>query len=136
MKNIYFYLFFLTASFTFAQSNVSGIVTDSNGVGIPGVNVIEQGTTNGTTSDFDGNYSITVNANSTLVFSYVGYSTTKEPVNGRAQINVTMVDGAALDEVILVGSRSPKRTAVDTAVAIDVIDVAELTTQVGKVELN
>tara|TARA_R110002049_G_scaffold174462_1_gene341640 strand:- start:7116 stop:9845 length:2730 start_codon:yes stop_codon:yes gene_type:complete len=136
MKNIYFYLFLLAASFTFAQSNVSGIVTDSNGVGIPGVNVIESGTTNGTTTDFDGNYSLSVKSNGTLIYSYVGYSTVKEAINGRSQINVTLSDGEALDQVVLVGSRSPKRTATDTAVAIDIIDVAEITTQVGKVELN
>jgi iron complex outermembrane receptor protein len=136
MKNIYFYLFFLTATFTFAQSNVSGIVTDSNGLGIPGVNVIEKGTSNGTTTDFDGKYSLSVSNNATLVYSYVGYTTAEEAVNSRSQINVTLSDGELLDEVILVGSRSPKRTATDTAVAIDVIDVSEVTTQVGKVELN
>lgn len=136
MKNIYFYLFFLTATFTFAQSNVSGIVTDSNGLGIPGVNVIKKGTSNGTTTDFDGNYSLSVSNNATLVYSYVGYTTAEEAVNSRSQINVNLSDGELLDEVILVGSRSPKRTATDTAVAIDVIDVAEVTTQIGKVELN
>ncbi|MGZ0017857.1 TonB-dependent receptor [Yeosuana sp. AK3] len=136
MKSIYFYLFFLATSLTFAQSKVSGIVTDSNGVGIPGVNVIEKGTTNGTTTDFDGNYSISANGKGTLVFSYVGYATAEEAIKDRSQINVSLSDGEALDEVILVGSRSPKRTATDTAVAIDVIDVAEITTQVGKVELN
>ena len=136
MKTIYFYLLFITASLTFAQQTVSGTVTDAAGVPIPGVNITETGTTNGTTSDFDGKYAISVGSNSSLTFSYVGYNTSTIEINNQTVINVTLEEGVSLDEVVLVGSRSPKRTAVDTAVAIDVIDVSEVTTQVGKVELN
>ncbi len=55
------------------QKTVSGNVTDENGLPLPGATVIEQGTNNGTTTDFDGNYSITVQEDSALIFSYVGY---------------------------------------------------------------
>ena len=55
--NLLFALLFCTA-FTYAQQSVSGKVTGSDGMSIPGVNIVEKGTTNGTTSDFDGNYSV------------------------------------------------------------------------------
>jgi iron complex outermembrane receptor protein len=122
-------------NFSFAQ-NVTGLVTDASGTPIAGVNVVEKGTANGVVTDFDGKYSIAVDGNATLVFSYVGSNTQEIAVNNRTTINVTLEDGVSLDEVVLVGSRSPKRTSVDTAVAIDVIDVSEVTTQVGKVEIN
>ncbi|OEK07716.1 TonB-dependent receptor [Flavivirga aquatica] len=136
MKKLLFFFYFLTAGMAFAQQNVSGTITDSSGIPIPGVNILEKGTSNGVTSNFDGKYSISINQNAALIFSYVGYATEETLVNGRAIIDITMSDGEALDAVVLVGSRSPKRTAVDTAVAIDVIDIAEVSTQIGKVELN
>ncbi len=101
-----------------------------------GVNIVEKGTTNGTTTDFDGNYTITVQNGATLVFSYIGYSSLEEALNGRTTLNVSLSEGVELDEVQLVGSRSPKRTSTDTAVPVDVIDVAEVTTQSGRIEIN
>ena len=136
MKILYACLLLLF-SINIAQSqNVSGTIVDTSGMPLSGVNVIEEGTTNGVISDFDGKYMITVGKNATLTFSYVGFNSKSIAVNGQTTINVTLEDGVNLDEVVLVGSRSPKRTAVDTAVAIDVIDVADVTTQVGKVEIN
>ena len=96
----------------------------------------EKGTTNGVVTDFDGKYTITVTNDATLIFSYVGYNSQEIAVNGQSTIDVTLEEGVNLDEIVLVGSRSPKRTAVDTPVAIDVIDVQAVTTQVGKVEIN
>ena len=136
MKHFLLLMFTIfSINFSFTQ-NVTGLVTDASGTPIAGVNVVEKGTTNGVVTDFDGKYSIAVDGNATLVFSYVGSNTQEIAVNNRTTINVTLEDGVSLDEVVLVGSRSPKRTSVDTAVAIDVIDVSEVTTQVGKVEIN
>lgn len=136
MKHFLLLMFTIfSINFSFTQ-NVTGLVTDASGAPIAGVNVVEKGTTNGVVTDFDGKYSIAVDGNATLVFSYVGSNTQEIAVNNRTTINVTLEDGVSLDEVVLVGSRSPKRTSVDTAVAIDVIDVSEVTTQVGKVEIN
>ena len=136
MKHFLLLMFTIfSINFSFAQ-NVTGLVTDASGTPIAGVNVVEKGTTNGVVTDFDGKYSIAVDGNAILVFSYVGSNTQEIAVNNRTTINVTLEDGVSLDEVVLVGSRSPKRTSVDTAVAIDVIDVSEVTTQVGKVEIN
>lgn len=97
---------------------------------------MKKGTTNGTVTDFDGNYEIDVTDGATLVFSYIGYNTTEVDSSGKSTIDVTLSEGVLLDEVTLVGSRSPKRTSTDTAVPVDVIDVAEVTTQSGRIEVN
>ena len=60
-------------AFGFAQTQLGGTVTDANGEPIPGATIIVQGTNNGTTSDFDGNYTISVEQNQNLVISYLGY---------------------------------------------------------------
>ena len=125
----------LTMGFSAAQT-VSGTVSDTSGMPLPGVNVLEKGTSNGVITDFNGNYNITVGDNAVLVFSYVGFNTVEVPVNNRTSIDITLEEGVNLDEVLIVGSRSPKRTVTDTPVAIDVIDVQEVTTQVGKIEIN
>ena len=121
--------------FLFSQE-VTGVVTDNAGTPLPGVNVYEKGAENGTSTDFDGRYIIEVAPQATLVFSFVGFEEKEVAVNGRSQVDVTMADGVSLGEVQLVGSRSPKRTATDTPVAVDVIDVSEVNTQTGKIEIN
>lgn len=90
--------------FGFAQAQeVSGNVSDANGP-LPGASVVEKGTTNGTQTDFDGNYTLEVGENATLVFSYIGYSTSEVAVNGQTSINVTLAEDAqALDEVVIIG---------------------------------
>ncbi len=136
MKKILVIFILLCAPEFLMAQQVTGTVTDDSGVPLPGVNVFEKNTENGTTTDFDGNYAISVNGTATLVFSYVGFEPTEEAVNNRSTINVKLADGVSLGEVTLVGSRSPKRTATDTPVAIDVIDVSSVTTQTGRIEVN
>ncbi|GAA4322812.1 TonB-dependent receptor [Christiangramia aestuarii] len=119
-----------------SAQEISGVVTDNAGTPLPGVNVYEKGTDNGTSTDFDGRYTIEAPADATLVFSFVGFEEKEVPVNGLTEVNVTLQDGVSLGEVQLVGSRSPKRTSTDTPVAVDVIDVGEVNTQTGKIEVN
>lgn len=137
-KLLTFKIFIISALFasfsTVHAQEVNGTVTDESGP-VPGVSVIIKGTTVGTTTDFDGNYSITANNGDVLVFSYVGYETQEVTVTGNI-MNVTMKSGVALDEVVLVGSRNPSRTATDTAVPVDVIDISELTAAGPQVNLN
>lgn len=86
------------------QHTVAGNITSSeDGMPLPGVSIVLQGTSQGVTSDFDGNYSINVpNGNGTLIFSYLGFESQQLAVNGRTTINVTMEPGAeALDEVVV-----------------------------------
>jgi iron complex outermembrane receptor protein len=136
MKHIYFLMLILFSINLSLAQNVTGVISDSSGIPLPGVNVLEKGTTNGVVSDIDGRYTITIGNNPTLIFSFVGFDSQVIVVNNQTTLNVTMQEGVSLDEVVLVGSRSPKRTAIDTAVAIDIIDVASVTTQIGKVEIN
>ncbi|NNK76486.1 MAG: SusC/RagA family TonB-linked outer membrane protein, partial [Maribacter sp.] len=93
----------LSFSLSLAQ-DVSGNVSDVNGP-LPGVSVLEKGTTNGTQTDFDGNYSLHNVANeATLVFSYVGYRSVEVPVNGKSTLSVTLEeDSEALEEVVIIG---------------------------------
>lgn len=122
----------------FAQGTVSGTVTEaSTGNPLPGANVVVKGTSNGTTTDFDGNFTINVNAfPATLVISSVGYTKQEINVNSAQSISVALEDGVALDEIVLVGSRSTGRTVIDTPVPVDVIDVVELATQGPQVTVN
>ncbi|MGC1515456.1 MAG: carboxypeptidase-like regulatory domain-containing protein, partial [Maribacter sp.] len=114
----------LTSSF---QSTVSGTVTDDSELPLAGVNIVEKGTTNGTTTDFDGNYTISVAEGATLVFSYIGYAAREEKVNGRSSINIQLLEGMQLDEFIVVGSRTAPRSNADTPLPVDVLGAKDLT---------
>jgi len=83
---------------------VSGTVSDATGP-LPGASVLVKGTTNGTQTDFDGNYTLDgIEDSSVLVFSYIGYKTVEVGVNGRSTVNVTLEEDAqALDEVVIIG---------------------------------
>lgn len=100
-------LFILTMCLAFtvnamAQLTVTGRVTGEDGLGIPGASVLEKGTTNGTITNLDGNYSLRVADNATLVFAFMGFSSQEIPVQGRANINVTLqVSMLAVDEVVV-----------------------------------
>ncbi|MFT6795458.1 MAG: iron complex outermembrane receptor protein [Maribacter sp.] len=109
------------------QSSVSGNITDSDGLALAGVNIVEKGTTNGATTDFDGNYSINVADNATLVFSYIGFATQSIKVTGKSTINVKLSEGMQLDEFIVVGSRTAPRSNADTPLPVDVVGAKDLT---------
>ena len=93
----------LVVQFTFAQEKtISGTVSDNAGLPLPGVNIIVKGTTNGTQTDFDGNYSITANTGNILVFSFLGLRAQEIPVGASSTMNVIMQeDVSALDEVVV-----------------------------------
>ncbi len=106
-------MFLLTfVTFTaFSQSKVSGKVSDVNGEGLPGVTVQVKGTTTGTSTDIEGNYSLaSVPANGTLVYSFVGMVAQEISVQGQSVINVTLLDDAqTLEEVVVVGYGTVKK---------------------------
>ncbi len=110
-KSTLYLLFLLPMSF-FAQQTVSGTVTESsNGMPIPGVNIIVKGTSNGTITDFDGNYTLNnVENENVLVYSFLGFATKEITFNGQKTINVTLDESQnALDEVVLVGYGSVRK---------------------------
>ncbi|MDO6605311.1 SusC/RagA family TonB-linked outer membrane protein [Arenibacter palladensis] len=100
------------------QKSITGQVLDENGIGLPGASVHEKGTTNGTVTDFDGNYSLTTTAtNSTLVFSYIGYLTKEQVVGSNSTINVQMaLDAQQLEEIVVVGYGTKKKSELTNAV--------------------
>ena len=137
MKKIVLLLFLLNTAFIFAQKEVTGIVKDKTGTPLPGVNIVEKGTTNGVSTDYEGGFTIKVKEGATLIFTYVGYSTVEKSTSG-GKIEVTLDEsgGQVLNDVVVVGSRNAKRTVVNSAVPIDVINVKDVTTQSGKLEIN
>tara|TARA_R110000868_G_scaffold98706_2_gene271785 strand:+ start:75260 stop:78496 length:3237 start_codon:yes stop_codon:yes gene_type:complete len=100
------------------QETITGKVVDENNIPLIGVTIIEKGTTNGTTTDFDGNYSISVNSSSSiLVFSSIGYTIYEVSTNGKSVINAVLSEDAAkLDEVIVVGYGTQKKETVTGSV--------------------
>ena len=103
----------------FAQErSVSGKVTSSDdGSGIPGVNILEKGTSNGTVTDSDGNFTISVGSNATLVFSFVGYVSQEVAVGAQTSLNVTLQsDVTALSEVVVTGYGSQEKKEITSAV--------------------
>ncbi|TLP79704.1 TonB-dependent receptor [Maribacter sp. ACAM166] len=112
---------------TVIQNSVAGKITDASGMPLAGVNIVEKGTTNGTTSDFDGNYSINVTDNTKLVFSYIGFATQEVSTAGKTTINVQLSEGMQLDEFIVVGSRTAPRSNTDSPLPVDVIGAKDLT---------
>ncbi len=93
---------------SFAQT-VTGTVT-ADGQPLPGATVVVKGSTTGTSTDFDGNYTINASAENTLVFSYVGYSTKEVVVGNQTTINVTLEQDNALDEVVVIGYGTQRKS--------------------------
>jgi iron complex outermembrane receptor protein len=117
---------------------ISGQVTDgSTGEPIIGATIQAKGTAQGTVTDYDGNYSLSVNDDVTmLIVSYIGYQTMEVAIDGRSKVNVELNEGVTLGEVQVVGSRSFRRSATDSPVAVDVIDVADISASTGRVAIN
>lgn len=102
---MFMFFFLAAAGVMYAQQSVSGKITDSStGESIPGANVLEKGTSNGTVTDIDGNYSLSVKSGATLVVSFIGYATQEVAVGSRAVVDVSMqIDVTELSEVVVIG---------------------------------
>ncbi|WP_165026370.1 SusC/RagA family TonB-linked outer membrane protein [Dysgonomonas sp. ZJ279] len=114
-------LFLLAGSVNlYAQNqkiNISGIIKDETGVPLIGANVTEKGTTNGTMTDVEGNFSLSVNNRGTIQISFVGYIAQEMPVNGKSTFDIILKeDSRILDEVIVVGYGSTVKKDLTTAV--------------------
>ena len=107
-----------------AFSQISGTVTDDTGETLIGVNIIEKGTTNGTTTDIDGKYTLNCSTDATLLFSYTGYNTEEIVAAGRSTIDLVMKEGVALDEVVVVGFGTQRK--VDLTGAVGSINAEEI----------
>ena len=121
-------LFFGMTSFLYAQTHtVKGLVSSDEGA-LPGVSVVEKGTSNGTTTNANGSYTISVSSSqAVLEFSFVGYNTQSVNVDGKSVLNVSMLVAVEqLSDVVLVGSRFVPRTVITSPVPIDNITIEEL----------
>lgn len=114
-------LFFLVFSSGVAQEvkTINGkVIAENDGMPMPGTNVLVKGTTVGTQTDFDGNYSINASNGATLVFSYLGYTSKEISVNGKTTIDVSLAEDASqLDEVVVVGYGTQKKESLTNAIS-------------------
>ena len=116
----------MLCSMAYSQQTVTGTIVDETGETVIGATIIEKGTTNGTVSDFDGNFSINVKAGSTLVFSYVGYLTQELPAQDG--MKVTMHDDAlSIEEVVVTGYTTQRKA--DLTGAVSVVSPSDLAKQ-------
>jgi TonB-linked SusC/RagA family outer membrane protein len=118
-----FLIFVIVCGAGFFEANaqtmkVTGqVISSDDGTPMPGVNVLEKGTSNGTATDSDGNFTITVNSSSVLTFSFVGYLIQETPVTGRQVINVTLEPNvSALNEIVVIGYGQVERKDVTGAI--------------------
>ncbi len=139
MKNIFtiglFLLFSLSA---FAQHSINGVVQNQNGEPLAGVNIQEKGTYNGTSTGPDGRFSLQASSEqATLIFSYIGYGSVEMRLEGQNDLTITLQEGVVnVGEIQVVGSRSLNRTVTETPVAIDIIDIREISNDVGQLDVN
>ncbi len=114
---------------SFAQNSVKGKVTDETGAGMPGVNIIQKGTTNGTTTDASGNYTLGISADQAiLVFSFIGYTTQEVSIDNRTTIDISLAPSAeTLNEIVVVGYGTQLKRDVTGAILTVSSDVLQQT---------
>lgn len=100
------------------QKTVTGTVVDASGIALPGVAILEKGTTNGTVTDIDGNFSLDVSANAVLDVSYIGMQSQEIPVKGKTTFRIVLQEGnIGLDEVVVVGYGTQKKATLTGSVS-------------------
>ena len=113
----------LASTVMYAQTEISGSVVDASGESVIGATVMEKGTSNGTITDFDGNFTIKVNEGVILVISYIGYQTQEVPA--QQGMKVTLKDDSELlKEVVVTGYTTQRK--VDLTGAISTVSVDEI----------
>lgn len=109
-----------------AQDNrITGNVADDRGMPLIGVNVVEKGTTNGTVTDINGNYSLQIPADATLVYSYIGYASQEVLWNGEIPLNIVLQDDSEmLGELVVIGYGTQRK--LNLSGAVDQVGIKEL----------
>ncbi|MDR7210475.1 TonB-dependent receptor [Flavobacterium piscis] len=124
---LFFMNFFLINSMSAQSSVVEGKITDASGLSLPGVNVLEKGTQNGTSTDFEGSFKLNVsNTKAILVISYLGFQTQEVSIVGKSKVNVSLSEASnALNEVVVVGYGTVKKS--DLTGSVSTISSATIT---------
>ena len=128
MKTIFPILMFFFCGLTFAQTTVTGSVKDDSGQPIPGANIIVVGTSTGTVTDFDGNFSLTYNQNPpfSIQASNIGFeSSTAEVTSNNQVVSITLNEGTSLDEIVISASRTPESVR-ESPVTIERFDTKDI----------
>ena len=132
-----FVILTLFAGSVFAQTfQINGVVKDDKGQPLPGVSVLVKGTTRGTTTNTEGKYSIRASKGETLQFSYIGFNTQTVKVGDAHTIDIVLKSGVALNEVVVTGTRFAGRTAIETPVPVDIINIKSIQSVTPQVSLN
>ncbi len=127
LKKLLSVVVLLFANLVIAQT-ITGTVTDGT-VPLPGASIVEKGTTNGTTTDFDGNFSITLKSSkSTITVGFLGYVSKEIQVNGKTEFNVVLEeDLQSLDEIVVIGYGTQKRSDLTTSISsVKAEDISEI----------
>jgi iron complex outermembrane recepter protein len=136
-KALFLLLLVLYASIVTAQNVLKGKVTDDQNQPLLGVSIIEKGTTNGVYSDAAGNFTLKYkDENSIIVFSFVGMASQEITAGKQTEVTVVLVNNNVLETVEIVGSRRPNRTAVESVVPVDIIEVSQLVKTLGQPDVN
>lgn len=138
MKNTLFLLLLLLyATIAPAQNVLKGKISDAQNQPLHGVSVVEKGTNNGVFSDNNGDYTISYkDDNSVISFNFVGMVGQDITVGSQKELNITLISNNILGLVEVVGSRRPDRTAVESVVPVDIIEVSRLLTTLGQPDVN
>src|SRR5664279_434512 len=136
-KALFLLALVLYVNTAFSQNVLKGKVNDAQNQPLNGVSVIEKGTSNGVFTDDAGNFTIKFkDENSVMAFSFVGLLSQEITVGKQKELNVTMTSSNVLGMVEIVGSRRPDRTAVESVVPVDIIEVSRLMSTLGQPDVN
>ena len=137
MKKLFFILTLIfTISLAAQEIEVSGVVTDNSKGPLAGASILVKGTQNGVSADFDGKFTIKAKPGDVLLISFIGFESQSITVKG-STVNVSLVSvGETLQDVVIIGSRSPGRTVTGSPVPIDVINMKEIASQGPQVNIN
>ncbi|TXD53490.1 MULTISPECIES: TonB-dependent receptor [unclassified Polaribacter] len=129
--------FMFTLPFALAAQTIKGKVTDSYGEGLPYINIVEKGTSNGTSTNDAGTFSIDIKSLPTsFVVSSMGFASQTIQVTDTSFLTIELKEDNALAEIVFIGSRNPNRSAIDSPVPIDIVNIKELAASSPQVNLN
>lgn len=137
-KNLFLILllFFIAGTVSAQIVYVSGIISNEEEQKLPGVYIVIKGGVGGTTTDLNGAYSIKTKKGDVLRFSYIGFDTQEVTVGESSVINIVLESGVSLNELVVTGTRFGDRTATETPVPVDVLDVKTIKSVGAQTEIN